>query len=144
MRGVLVVKKIRCFLLLAISGTIALAVANAQDGASSKHDSPVGDWRGISACQVKPSGCHDEDSLYHFKPGAKSEEFEIQADKVVDGKPVTIGKGPCNYDGAGHLVCPVSGSGATVSFDVRGDMQGTMRLEDGTIWRRISLKRVHK
>ena len=134
-------------LLIAFIGTIipATTLARTQNTASSKHDSPVGDWRGISACQVKPSGCHDEDSLYHFKPGTKSEEFELQADKVVDGKPVTMGKGPCNYNAAGHLVCPVSGSGDTLSFDVRGDeMQGTMRMADGTIWRRISLKRVHK
>jgi hypothetical protein len=34
-----------------------------QTGSSPKPASPIGDWRGLSACQVKPSGCRDEDSL---------------------------------------------------------------------------------
>jgi hypothetical protein len=142
MLGEFVVKRIWRFLFLAMIATIALATANPQSDTSSKQDSPVGDWRGMSMCQVKPSGCHDEDSLYHFRR-AQSGEFELQAEKIVDGKPVTLGKGPCNYDAARQLLCPVPGSGATLSFDVSGDeMQGTMKMGNGTIWRKIKLKRM--
>jgi len=130
-------------LILLIGGTFTVAGANAQSNASSKHDSPVGDWRGMSICQVKPSACHDEDSLYHFKKLAKPGTFELQADKIVDGKPVTMGIGPCEYDASGQLACTIPGASATLAFDVHGDdMQGTMKLPDGTLWRKITLKRV--
>jgi hypothetical protein len=133
-------------LLLLIGGTaFTVAGASAQSNASSKRDSPVGDWRGMSICQVKPSGCHDEDSLYHFKKLFKPGTFELQADKIVDGKPITMGTTPCEYDPSDQLVCTISGSSATMAFDVRGDdMQGTMKLADGTLWRKITLKKVPK
>jgi hypothetical protein len=98
----------------------------------------------MSVCQVKPSACNDEDSLYHVRPlGTKPDAYELQADKIVSGKPVTMGTSPCNYDATkNELVCPIS-ERATLRFEVRGDeMQGTMKMQDGTIWRKISLKRV--
>jgi len=140
-----VVNRVSPFLLLVVGGTLLSGPwAKAQSGASPKRDSPVGDWRGMSICQVKPSGCHDEDSLYHFKKlAAKAGAFELQADKIVDGKPVTMGIGPCEYDASGQLACTIPGASATLAFDVHGDdMQGTMKLPDGTLWRKITLKRV--
>jgi hypothetical protein len=118
--------------------------SNAQNSQGAKRDSPLGDWRGMSICQVKPSACHDEDSLYHFKKlGEKPGAFELQADKIVDGKPVTMGTGPCEYDSSGQLVCTIPGTTATLLFDVHGDdMQGTMKSPDGKVWRKITLKRV--
>src|SRR5215470_17161761 len=103
-------------LLFVVGGTLlVLAGAKAQSDTAPKRDSPVGDWRGMSICQVKPSGCHDEDSLYHFKKLAKPGTFELQADKIVDGKPVTMGTGPCEYDPSDQLVCTISGSSATMA-----------------------------
>ncbi len=131
--------------LLAASLALLLAAepGGAQNSASGKPASPVGDWRGMSICQVKPSGCHDEDSLYHIKAGAKAGAFELQADKIVEGKAVTMGTGPCSYDAAGQLVCPIAESGATLIFQVRGNaMDGVMKMRNGTIWRKLTLKRV--
>ena|ERR1700686_5545004 len=67
--------------------------------ASSDDSSVVGDWRGNSICVVRESACHDEDSLYHVarlaeKPGW----FSVKLDKIVDGKPVTMGTVECSYD----------------------------------------------
>jgi hypothetical protein len=105
---------------------------------------PAGDWRGMSICQVKPSACNDEDSLYHFRPVAnRKDAFELQADKIVDGKPVTMGNLSCSFNGSGQLSCPVAGSGASLVFEVKGaEMEGTMKLQDGTLWRKLTLKRV--
>jgi hypothetical protein len=110
---------------------------------SGSDDAPVGDWRGDSTCQVKPSACHDEDSLYHFsrlekKPGWLS----LKADKIVDGVPVTMGTMECSYDREKHsLECSLPK--AVLQFEVRGNlMQGTMKLLDGTLWRKLSLKKV--
>ena len=127
--------------------TAMLAVylsAMAQTGSPGKPDSPIGNWRGMSVCQVKPSGCNDEDSLYHFKAIAgKPDEFELQADKIVDGKPITMGTGPCSYNAKGQLACPIAESGAILIFEVKGnEMSGTMTLANGTLWRKLTLKKV--
>ena len=115
--------------------------------ARSKPTSPddsgiVGDWRGNSVCVVRESACHDEDSLYHVarlpeKPGW----FSMKLDKIVDGKPVTMGMQECNYDSTKKsLVCEFPRG--VMRFAIQGDkMEGTMTLTDGTLWRKISLKK---
>ncbi len=129
------------FIILAVISFTRAARVGASD--SPRENSPAGDWRGESLCLVKPSACHDEDSLYHFtriadKPG----RFSLQADKIVDGKPVTMGTVECDYDVARRaLECNMGN--AILKFDVRGNlMRGTMTLPNGTLWRKISLKRV--
>jgi hypothetical protein len=116
---------------------------SAQSQPSSTDDSSViGDWRGNSVCVVRESACHDEDSLYHVtrlaeKPGW----FSMKLDKIVDGKPVTMGMQECNYDSTKKsLVCefPLG----VMRFTIQGDkMEGTMTLTDGTLWRKITLKK---
>lgn len=141
-------KRAFCLLLLypfCITMTAAGGSAELQGESSGKPDSPAGDWRGMSICQVKPSGCHDEDSLYHVRPTETTPgKFELQADKIVDGEPVTMGTGPCSYDAAkSELSCPIAQNGALMRFRLHGDeMLGTMTLADGTTWRKITLKRV--
>src|SRR5262245_2573314 len=71
-------------------------IAQKSSAGASAEISPVGDWRGASICQVHPSACQDEDSLYHVtaisgKPG----QFSMQADKIVDGKPQNMGNADC-------------------------------------------------
>jgi len=54
--------------------------------------SPLGDWSGESVFVVRDSACRDEDSLYHVtKPAGKPGWFFMKLDKIVDGKPVTMG-----------------------------------------------------
>jgi len=85
---------------------VGIQPASASDFQTAPHDSPFGDWRGMSVCQVKPSGCRDEDSLYHFTLAGS--EIRIRADKIVDGKAVTIGTSVCVRSAAGQLECRVS------------------------------------
>jgi hypothetical protein len=104
--------------------------------------SVVGDWRGNSICVVRESACHDEDSLYHVtrldgRPGW----FSMKLDKIVDGKPVTMGTQECNYDSTKKsLVCEFPRG--VMRFTIQGDrMEGTMTLTDATLWRKITLKK---
>ncbi len=54
--------------------------------------SPLGDWSGESVFVVRDSACRDEDSLYHVaKLAGKPGWFSMKLDKIVDGKPVTMG-----------------------------------------------------
>jgi len=124
---------------------VAVAIVGVQparpsDVQTAPHDSPLGDWRGMSVCQVKPSGCRDEDSLYHFTLAGS--EIQLRADKIVDDKTVTMGTSSCVRSAAARLECRVSES-ATLSFDVRGDvMDGVFKVKDGTVWRKLTLHRV--
>lgn len=103
----------------------------------------VGDWRGASICVVRESACHDEDSLYHFSAVANnSRVVSLKADKIVDGKPVTMGAGNCDFDPAKlQITCPLPS--ASLHFQVSGkEMTGNMTLSNGTIWRTLSLKKL--
>jgi hypothetical protein len=128
--------------LLALALTLSLTGLPAQKSPPGEGDL-IGDWRGDSICQVRESACHDEDSLYHVaklpdKPGW----FSMKLDKIVEGKPVTMGTTDCSYDSAkAALTCEFSRG--VLHFTAQGDkMAGTMTLTDGTLWRKLSLKKV--
>src|SRR5689334_15213688 len=57
----------------------------------------VGDWTGTSLCQVKPSPCHDESVIFRFS-NPHGDKITVRADKVVDGKPVTMGSSEWTYE----------------------------------------------
>ena len=104
----------------------------------------IGDWHGESICVVKPSACHDEESLYHVSPvPQKPGAFSLKADKIVDGRPVYMGKVQCSYDRATYmLLCDFERG--VFQFLVKGsEMRGAMKLKDGTLWRKISLKKTN-
>jgi len=100
----------------------------------------LGDWRGESVCVVRDSACRDEDSLYHLtKLAGKPGWFSMKLDKIVDGKPVTMGTTECSYDSAKRaLTCEFPRG--VFRFTIQANkMAGTMNLTDGTLWRNITL-----
>jgi hypothetical protein len=76
----------------------------------------------------------DEDSLYHLsqdpeKPG----RFLKKGDKLVDGKPVTMGTVGCGYDLKSHTLECAMPSGGVIRLLVQGsEMHGTMTLANKT------------
>ncbi|HEX7287794.1 MAG TPA: hypothetical protein VF532_16520 [Candidatus Angelobacter sp.] len=103
----------------------------------------VGDWHGTSLCLVKPSACHDEEALYHVKTAPeKPGGLAMQADKIVDGKPESMGDADCSFDAAKKLLhCDLGRS--TIELTLEGDrLEGAMFLRDKTRWREIKLTRV--
>ncbi len=103
--------------------------------------SPAGTWTGTSLCTVKPSPCHDEQVIYHITAPDPNGKLSIQADKLVNGKPDNMGTLECMFDKAGaKITCSFNGS--VWSFTIAGDtMTGTLTRADGTLYRKISLKR---
>lgn len=103
----------------------------------------TGDWHGASTCLVKPSACHDEEALYHIKPSAeKPGVFSVQGDKIVDGKPVTMGTSDCSYDPSrGLLHCDLPRGYVELTLQ-GGRLEGAMFLPDKTRWREIKLKKI--
>jgi hypothetical protein len=130
-----------------LMAAVALSLAAGQVGqkniASGGEESLVGDWRGESVCQVRESACHDEDSLYHVeKVAGKPHWISMRLDKIVEGKPVTMGTVECLHHAEDHtLTCEFPRG--VFRFIIEGaKMQGTMTLPDKTVWRKISLNKV--
>jgi hypothetical protein len=100
----------------------------------------VGDWRGESVCMVRDSACRDEDSLYHVnKLAGKPGWFSMKLDKIVDGKPVTMGTVECKYDSTNRVLTCEFPRGV-FRFTIQANkIAGTMNLTDGTLWRNITL-----
>jgi hypothetical protein len=132
------------YVVLIAAATAAVSAA-AQNAKGIAGESALGgDWRGDSICVVRESACRDEESLYHLsqdkeKPG----RFLMKGDKIVDGKPVTMGTVGCGYDLKTHTLECAMPSGGAVRLLVQGsEMHGTMTLADKTEWRKITLKKV--
>lgn len=106
-----------------------------------KSNAPVlGTWKGESLCTVKPSACHDESVVYEITPG-KNGGVVWKADKIVNGQQENMGTLDCTF-AASVLTCDISGKGVW-SLTVRGDaMTGTLKLSDGTLFRKVSVKRM--
>jgi len=106
-------------------------------------DDPVGVWRGLSKCVVKPSSCTDEDSVYRVTAVPKSSDrVTLSANKIVDGAEVNMGTSECMFVEKDHVLdCPLP-NGNSLQLTVKGDaIDGRYQLADGTLWRKISLTR---
>ena len=103
--------------------------------------SVAGTWEGSSLCTVPDSPCHNEHVVYHIKPDAKEPtRFVIDADKVVDGKEDFMGALQCTFTAEkSELYCDTAGDWR---FTVKGNsMTGTLNLKDGTLYRKVSVKK---
>ena len=103
----------------------------------------VGKWKGESLCTVKPSACHDEVVVYDISaPPEKKGALVWKADKIVNGEQQNMGTLDCTYAAASRtMTCDMPGKGVW-SLTVEGDaMTGTLRLSDGTLFRKVSVKR---
>jgi hypothetical protein len=129
---------------VAVLSTIGAAHGDAQNAqpTASDESAVLGDWRGESICVVRESACRNEDSLYHVtKLPEKPGWFSMKLDKIVGGKPVSMGTMDCSYSAAKRsLTCEFPRG--IMRFTVTGNkMEGTMALPDGTQWRKLALKK---
>src|SRR6266478_5749320 len=86
------ISPVKCFILVLLIGA-GLRV--------SAIDSPVGVWRGESLCKGDSPACKDEKVVYYIEAIAdKPDSMFIRADKIVDGKAITMGSGPWQYNQA--------------------------------------------
>ena len=140
--------KLARLLLLALAIATLNSFAAAQGDARPAQQVPaddsslLGDWRGESVCVVRDSACRDEDSLYHVtRLAGKPGWFSMKLDKIVDGKPVTMGTTECSDDSAKRILTCEFPRGV-FRFTIQANkMAGTMNLTDGTLWRKISLSK---
>jgi hypothetical protein len=134
-----------CVAMSAFAGNAAISYQGSKDTDKKQAaDSPIGTWRGQSICVVRPSGCNDEESLYRVSASAQAKDHvHLDGSKIVDGKEVNMGSSDCSHNAQTHtLDCPLP-NGNAQQYKIEGNvMTGTMTLRDGTLWRKISLRRV--
>ena len=104
---------------------------------------PVGDWRGTSLCQVRPSPCNDEQAVYHIS--AAGSGFHMVMNKIVGGEEQEMGTIDAAFDAASATLTGTThdrqGRAGAWRFRVAGDhMTGTLTVA-GTVYRRIDLRR---
>jgi hypothetical protein len=123
---------VRLTLLLALAGLVA----------AEEVSGVAGTWRGESVCAPQPSGCHNETVTYYIKDiPHRSDVVVIQADKIVDGKPITMGTGEWQYD-RGRQTLEWRMPQRVWLLNVNGNsIEGTLKLADGTVVRKMTLKK---
>ena len=102
---------------------------------------PVGTWRGESACLVRPSACNDEIVVYRITPMKAADSLAIDARKLVRGEEQEMGVLRCRAARlSGQITCTLP-QGAW-HFSVRNDsLTGELRLLDNTRYREVRTKR---
>ena len=116
------------------------ASTHAKEDAGQVRSRIAGVWRGHSECAVKNSPCHDEVNVYRFSRVAGDvDKFSVTASKVVDGKEVVMGSSEWKYEEKEQVVeCEKP----SIQLKINGDkMEGALKLDDGTVYRRIYLKK---
>ncbi len=101
----------------------------------------TGNWEGESLCTVPNSPCHNEHVIYRISQDkAAPGRYTIGADKVVNGQQEFMGDLHCKYDQAkSYLRCEKPD---LWEFTIAGDkMTGTLKLDDGTLYRKIAVQR---
>ena len=104
------------------------------------------DWTGTSLCTDLKAlpGCHDETVLYHVT-NAGENKVHFVADKIVNGKPESMGEFDMDVKGnrLTHEMTNGRGERALWDFTVDGDhLTGTLELLPGhTVVRKIDVRR---
>ena len=101
-----------------------------------------GSWYGDSVCQVKNSPCSTEKVVYRIIQMDDAGKFAMQADKIINEKPEYMGTLEFQYDAASKsLVGKYKDSVWKFTFNDK-EMEGTLTLADGTLYRRIKVAKV--
>lgn len=141
------------FCLFILSGISALSsgVAQAQnnDKQSDAISNLIGTWSGESICvnRDKFPACHDEQVVYRIvKAAGKADVLTITMDKIVNGKPDTMGVLDFVYDRQKQTLSGefARNNGRGIfEFAVKGELiEGTLSiLPDRTLVRRIKVKK---
>jgi hypothetical protein len=86
-----------------------------------------GTWKGTSLCQVKNSPCHDETVVYYISKTNKENILEMNANKIVNGEEVEMGKIQFRFDKETEQIISISQPNAIWTFKRKGNtLEGTL------------------
>ena len=120
----------------AVASLFALA-ANAQSPAQQPAAAtPVGTWRGMSLCLVRPSSCNDEVVVYRITHTTSPDSVAMDARKIVRGEEQEMGVLTCRLVPPSGLTCTMPQG--VWHFSARNDsLVGELRLRDNTKFRDV-------
>ena len=119
----------------------AMLVLSAR-AASAEASGLAGTWRGESLCATDASACHNESVVYYIKDVPDRPDLvTIKADKIVNGKAITMGAGEWQYDRVKQTLEWRMPQQVWLLKINGGRMEGTLTRSDGTIFRRMTLKK---
>jgi hypothetical protein len=100
----------------------------------------AGDWRGDSSCQQKNTACKNEKVVYHIPAPDAAGKVTINADRIVDGKPIDMGPVVLTYDKTKQTLSGEDGP-RVWHFDIRGNTISGTLTSAGTLIRKVELKK---
>ena len=102
----------------------------------------TGNWYGDSVCQVKNSPCNTEKVVYRIIQMDDAGKFALQADKIINEKAEYMGTIEFQFDAASKTLLGKYRD-SVWKFTVNDkEMEGTLTLANGTIYRRIKVAKV--
>jgi hypothetical protein len=109
---------------------------------SAETSNVAGTWRGESACVTDAPACRDESVVYYIKdvPG-RPDAVLIQADKIVDGKAITMGTGQWQYDRPQNTLEWRTTRQVWLLKIAGKRIEGTLTLADKTLVRKMTLQK---
>lgn len=101
----------------------------------------VGDWRGESNVQAKNSAAKDEVVIWHIAKGGEPKKLVVTADKIVDGKAISMGALEFTYDRVQNTIVCENERGIWKLTLNANKLEGTLTLPDQTVLRRVALEK---
>jgi hypothetical protein len=121
----------------------AVGVMGACGACAAEPVSLAGVWKGESVCASAAASCTDEAVVYYLEdvPG-KPDQVLVQADKIVAGAAVPMGKGVWTRNRTRGTLEWEAG-GRVWRLNVDGDrMEGTLTLPNNTSFRKMTLRKL--
>jgi len=102
----------------------------------------TGVWHGESICVQQGTACNNEHVAYYIEAIPNHpDQVQIRADKIVNGKAITMGSGPWDFD-ADHQTLKWKTPRQIWLLSIEGGrMEGTLALTDGTLIRKMTLQK---
>ena len=119
-----------------------ISLANASIAPGSEEVRVTGTWRGESVCTTPATSCHNEVVVYYIEDVPNRPNLvTVRADKIVDGRAVTMGAGPWTHDRVRHTLEWRSSERVWLLVINGNRAEGTLTLADKTVFRKVTLKK---
>jgi hypothetical protein len=92
---------------------------------------------------AKNTPAKDEVVVWHIAKGREPGTLRVRADKIVNGRNITMGTLPFKYDKAQKTIVCEYRHGVWRLTVKENSMEGSLTLSDGTILRRVKLERAN-
>jgi hypothetical protein len=128
------------FLRLSVALALFVQTCSPRTCAAAQASSVVGTWRGQSRCVTDAPACQNESVVYYIQDVPdRPDQVLIRADKIVDGKAITMGTGPWQHDRRQHTL-ELSAPQRVWLLKITGNhIEGTLTLADKTVFRKMAL-----